>query len=90
MLAFVNANPGRQFEFVQSQWVQDGDFISQGRRTDPVIGRRDKADDYIFPARPARRHITGLPDFTSTRGGEHVFLPGLRGLAWIAEGNYQV
>ncbi|WP_343673532.1 hypothetical protein [Chitinophaga sp.] len=85
VIAFVNAHPGRQFEFVQSQWVNDGDFISQGSRTDPIVGRRDHADDFIYPEKPFRRHITGLPDFTVTRGGEHVFLPGLRGLRWIIE-----
>jgi hypothetical protein len=26
-----------------------------------------------------------LPDFTATRGGEHVFLPGLGGLRWLAD-----
>jgi deferrochelatase/peroxidase EfeB len=85
VLALINANPGRQFEFVQSQWVNDGDFISQGARTDPIVGRRDRADDYAFPARPARRRITGLLDFTATRGGEHVFLPGIGGLRWLCE-----
>jgi Dyp-type peroxidase family len=84
VLAMINAHPGRQFEFVQSQWVNDGDFVGQGSRTDPIAGRRDRADDYAYPARPLRRHLKGLPDFTATRGGEHVFLPGLRGLAWIA------
>lgn len=85
VLALINANPGRQFEFVQSQWVNDGDFISQGARTDPIVGRRDLADDFIFPARPVRRRLTGLRDFTATRGGEHVFLPGLRALHWLSE-----
>jgi Dyp-type peroxidase family len=84
VIAFVNANPGRQFEFVQSQWVSDGDFISQGSRADPIVGRRDKADDYTFPGKPVRRRLTGLPAFTLTRGGEHVFLPGLGGLEWLA------
>jgi len=84
VLAIINANPGRQFEFVQSQWVHDGDFVSQGSRSDPIVGRRDRADDYIYPARPLRKHLLRLPDFTVTRGGEHVFLPGLRGLAWLA------
>ena len=84
VLAFVNANPARQFEFVLSQWVNDGDFISQGARSDPLVGRRDIADDYTFPDKPIRRHLTGLPDFTVTRGGEHVFLPGLGGLRWLA------
>lgn len=86
VLAFINANPARQFEFVQSQWVNDGDFVSQGSRSDPIVGRRDLADDYVFPARPVRRRITGLRDFTATRGGEHVFLPGLGGLHWLCEG----
>lgn len=87
VLVLINANPGRQFEFVQSQWVNDGDFVSEGSRSDPIVGRRDLADDYVYPARPVRRRLTGLPDFTSTRGGEHVFLPGLGGLRWLAELN---
>ncbi|MFT7773611.1 Dyp-type peroxidase [Roseateles sp.] len=85
VIAIINAHPGRQFEFVQAQWVNDGDFVSQGSRTDPIVGRRDRADDYTYPAKPVRRHLVGLPDFTATRGGEHVFLPGLRGLAWICQ-----
>ncbi|MBO9707159.1 MAG: hypothetical protein J7521_03005 [Caulobacter sp.] len=84
VLAMINANPGRQFEFVQAQWVNDGDFISQGSRSDPIVGRRDRADDFLVPARPVRRRLTGLPDFTVTRGGEHVFLPSLTGLRWLA------
>jgi len=85
VLAIINANPGRQFEFVQSQWINDGDFISQGSRTDPIVGRRDTSDDYVFPAKPVRRRLTGLANFTVTRGGEHVFLPGLGGLRWLAQ-----
>ncbi|UAL10186.1 Dyp-type peroxidase [Caulobacter segnis] len=84
VLAMINANPGRQFEFVQSQWVNDGDFVGQGSRGDPIVGRRDRADDYVFPDKPVRRRLKGLPDFSVVRGGEHVFLPGLTGLAWIA------
>ena len=82
VLAVINAYPARQFEFVQSQWINDGDFISQGARTDPIIGRRDKADDFMVH-QPHRRRICGLAEFTSTRGGEHLFLPGLRGLHWL-------
>lgn len=85
VIAFINANPGRQFEFVQSQWVNDGDFISQGSRTDPIVGRKDIADDFVYPAKPVRRRLQGLHDFTVTKGGEHVFLPGLKALQWIVE-----
>ncbi|MBZ9791616.1 hypothetical protein K9B32_16040 [Rhizobium sp. 3T7] len=83
MLAIINADPGRQFEFVQAQWINDGDFVSQGERTDPIAGRRNHADDFQFPAKPVRRRIAGLPDFTTVKGGEHVFLPGIAGLKWL-------
>lgn len=89
IIAFINASPARQFEFVQSQWVNDGDFVSQGSRSDPIVGRRDLADDYVYPDKPIRKHLTGLPDFTVTRGGEHVFLPGLTGLNWLAERGWE-
>lgn len=83
VLAVVNANPGRQFEFVQSQWVNDGDFISQGERSDPIAGRRDRSDEFAV-LRPRRRY-KGLAAFSVTRGGEHLFLPSLGGLRWMVE-----
>lgn len=83
VLAIINANPGRQFEFVQSQWINDGDFISQGERSDPIAGRRDRSDEFAVP-RPRHRY-KGLAAFSQTRGGEHLFLPGLGGLRWMVE-----
>ncbi|WP_306215766.1 Dyp-type peroxidase [Actinoplanes sp. RD1] len=84
VLAFVNANPGRQFEFVQSQWVNDGNFISAGTDQDPVAGNHLADSDFAYPAKPVRRRLRGLPAFVVTRGGEHVFLPGLSGLRHLA------
>jgi deferrochelatase/peroxidase EfeB len=84
ILAIINADPERQFEFVQSQWINDGNFVSEGARGDPIVGRRDHADDYVFPTRPTRKHLRNLPDFTVLRGGEHVFLPGIGGLGWLS------
>lgn len=81
VIALINANPGRQFEFVQSQWINDGDFISEGDRTDPFAGRKDKADDFVT-LKPRKRY-RGLAQFSLTRGGEHLFLPGLGGIRWM-------
>jgi deferrochelatase/peroxidase EfeB len=86
VIAFVNANPARQFEFVQSQWINDGDFISAGTDKDPLVGNSAGDSQYAFPAKPVRRRIVGLPAFVVTKGGEHVFLPGIRGLRCLAEG----
>jgi len=83
VLALVNADPARQFEFVQSQWINDGDFVGEGSRSDPIVGRRDLADDYTYPAKPVRKRLKGLPDFTVVRGGEHVFVPSISSLQWM-------
>lgn len=84
VIAFVNANPGRQFEFVQSQWVNDGDFISARHDKDPIVGNHAEDSEFTFPARPARRRLAGLSSFVVIKGGEHVFLPGIGGLRWLA------
>jgi hypothetical protein len=86
VITFVNANPGRQFEFIQSQWVNDGDFISASSDKDPIAGNHAEDSQYIFPSKRARRRLTGLSSFVVTKGGEHVFLPGIGGLRWLAEG----
>jgi Dyp-type peroxidase family len=88
MLAFVNADPARQFEFVQSQWVNDGNFVSAGTSKDPVVGNHNGDGDYRYPAKPFRKHLAGLPTFVVTKGGENVFLPSIRCLQGLATGEW--
>ena len=88
VISFVNANPGRQFEFIQSQWVNDGDFISAGSDKDPIAGNHTDNHQYTFPAKRMRRRLAGLSSFVVTKGGEHVFLPGIGGLQWLAAGSW--
>jgi deferrochelatase/peroxidase EfeB len=85
MFAFVGAHIGRQFEFVQSQWINDGVFFGAGTDKDPVIGSSDEAGSFTVPRRPVRRRLQGIPHFVVTRGGEYCFMPGLRALRWLAE-----
>jgi deferrochelatase/peroxidase EfeB len=85
MFAFVGANLGRQFEFVQSEWVNDGSFFGGGATKDPVTGAISGGDTYSFPRRPLPVRLQGLSRFVVTRGGEYCFLPGLRALQWLGE-----
>ena len=85
MFAFVGAHLGRQFEFVQSEWINGGDFLGLGDVKDPIAGRHDGAGAYSIPRRPIPRRLRGLPRFVVTRGGEYCFMPGLRALRWLAE-----
>jgi Dyp-type peroxidase family len=85
MFAFVGANLGRQFEFVQSEWMNDGTFFSSTHEKDPVCGAADGAGTFSIPRRPIRRQLKGLPRFVVTRGGEYCFIPGVSALRWLAE-----
>jgi len=74
----------RQFEFAQNVWVNDKNFHELANERDPIIGNQDGTLEYKIPKRPIRKKITGLPAFTSVRGGAYFFLPGLRALRWLA------
>jgi Dyp-type peroxidase family len=81
----IGAHLERQFEFVQSQWVTDGNFISHGTEQDPLIGNSEGNGVFTIPKRPVRRRLQGLPHFVTVRGGEYCFMPGLRALRWLAQ-----
>jgi Dyp-type peroxidase family len=83
MFAFVGAHIGRQFEFVQSQRVNDGIFFGAGDDKDPIVGSGEI--NFTLPRKPIRKRLQGIPKFVVTRGGEYCFMPGLRALRWLAE-----
>ena len=85
MFAFVGAHLGRQFEFVQSQWINDGVFFGGNADKDPIIGTKPGSDSYTIPRCPVRRRLQGLPQFVTTRGGEYCFMPSLTALKWLAD-----
>lgn len=89
----LNANIGRQFEFVQGAWLMGSKFDGLHGEADPLLGHRapgpdgDPNDGFSRPQAdgPAQR-VAGLPAFVTVRGGAYCFLPGLRTLRCIAEG----
>jgi Dyp-type peroxidase family len=74
----------RQFEFAQNVWANDKNFHELGNERDPIIGNQDGTLEYKIPKRPIRKTITGLPAFTTVRGGAYFFLPGIRALRYLA------
>jgi len=85
IFAFVGAHIGRQFEFVQSQWINDAVFFGGGEDRDPVTGSNRDGGNLTVPRKPVRRRIQGIPNFVVTRGGEYCFMPGLRALRWLSD-----
>ncbi len=74
----------RQYEFAQSVWANDKNFHELGNERDPFIGNQDGTLEYKIPKRPIRKKITGLPAFTTVRGGAYFFLPGIKALRYLA------
>lgn len=87
----LNANIGRQFEFVQGAWLTSSHFNALSAESDPLLGPRvPRADGHPVDAfsmpradGPADR-LTGLPRFVTVRGGAYFFLPGVRALRFLA------
>ena len=70
-------------EFLQQQWVNDGDFMSLGDERDPNIGLQEDGATFTIPQEPVRRRIHGIETFNVLRGGEYFFMPSLSALKWI-------
>ncbi|HET7442019.1 MAG TPA: peroxidase [Terriglobales bacterium] len=86
--AFVGcASLIRQFEFAMNVWANDPNFHELGNERDPFVGTHDGSYDMTIPKRPVKRKITGLPAFTTIRGGAYFFLPGIRALRYLASMN---
>jgi Dyp-type peroxidase family len=84
MFVFAGSHLKRQFEFVKTQWLNDGIFIGAPAEKDPLVGPND-GGMFTIPQRPIRRRLQDLPPFVVTRGGEYCFAPGLRALRWLSE-----
>ncbi|HEX2296050.1 MAG TPA: peroxidase [Actinomycetota bacterium] len=81
----LHASIERQFEFVQSQWMNDGNPFGIGDDQDVVAGTQNGPH-------PRKMTVPGTPPFlvgdltpvVVCRGGEYFFTPGINGLHYIA------
>jgi Dyp-type peroxidase family len=81
----INANPERQFEFVQSSWVNASTFAGLVDERDPVMGTQPAGGGvFSIPGPPVREKVVGLPQFVRMRGGAYFFMPSRTGLAELA------
>jgi Dyp-type peroxidase family len=87
-LIFVcfNASISRQFESVQRQWLNEGNTFHLAHDTDYLLGAPDAANGKMtIPGDPPFFFSPQAP-FVTTRGGEYLFVPGITGLAAVADG----
>jgi Dyp-type peroxidase family len=85
IFVFAGAHLRRQFEFVKTQWLNDGIFIGAPAEKDPLVGQGGGSETFTIPRTPIRRRLPDVPPFVVTRGGEYCFAPSLSALRWLSE-----
>jgi Dyp-type peroxidase family len=81
---FVSAKAMATMEFLQQEWINNGNFMSLDDERDPNVGLQEDGATFTIPRTPVRRRIHGIETFNVLRGGEYFFLPSLSALRWIA------
>src|SRR5206468_9717562 len=76
IFVFAGAHLKRQFEFVKTQWLNDGIFIGAPAEKDPLVGPREGSSNFTIPQRPIRRRLQELPlgdgEVAGSRSEEHT------------------
>lgn len=80
----ISAKAMATLEFLQQEWINDGNFAGIGEERDPVVGLQSEDAIFSIPQAPVRRRIHGIDTFHVLRGGEYLFMPSLSALKWIA------
>jgi deferrochelatase/peroxidase EfeB len=82
---FISAKAMATIEFLQQEWINDGNFIGAGNEHDPIVGLQDDEATFTIPKEPVRRRVHGIETFNVLRGGEYLFMPSLSALRWLSE-----
>jgi Dyp-type peroxidase family len=83
---FIGVSIKDQYEFLMSQWINEGIFTpGLGGTRDALVGSNDPAESkFTIPDPAGNKTITGFSRFVITRGGVYAFLPSLTALRYLA------
>ena len=81
----LSAKAMATLEFLQRDWIDDGNFSGLGDERDPIVGLQEEGATFTIPKAPVRRRIHGIHSFNVLRGGEYFFMPSLSALKWLGD-----
>ncbi|MGH3783736.1 MAG: Dyp-type peroxidase [Pseudonocardiaceae bacterium] len=83
---FIGVSLHDQFEFLMTQWANDGIFTAGlGRTNDPLIGAQaNGTGSFSIPQAERSVVLQGLTRFVTTRGGAYCFLPSVPAIRYLA------
>jgi len=82
---FISAKAMATLEFLQREWINNGNFMSLGEERDPNIGLQPEGATFTIPRAPVRHRVHGIETFNVLIGGEYFFMPSLTALDWIGK-----
>jgi len=82
---FISAKAMATMEFLQQEWINNGNFMNLGEERDPNVGLQEDGAVFTIPRAPVRRRIHGIETFNVLRGGEYFFMPSLTALQWLGK-----
>jgi len=82
---FISAKAMATIEFLQQEWINDGNFIGAGNERDPIVGLQEEGATFTIAKEPVRRRVHSIETFNVLRGGEYFFMPSLSALKWLAD-----
>lgn len=86
----LNADLGRQFEFIQNFWINNPKFDGLYDERDPLTGNHSNPQEdrrtgtFGIPCEKIRERFTDLPEFVTVKGGSYFFLPGIKALRYLS------
>ncbi|MGH4012390.1 MAG: Dyp-type peroxidase [Pseudonocardiaceae bacterium] len=83
---FIGVSLRDQFEFLMSEWANDGRFTAGlGDTKDPLLGATAEGEgSFSIPRPEAPVVLDGFSRFITTRGGAYCFLPSISGVRYLA------
>ena len=88
----LNADIGRQYEFIQQQWVNCGNDFREGNDKEVLLGNHSEQSPTrvihnVDPRGDAPpRFVSNIPRLVETRGGDYFFVPSMTAMRLIARG----
>lgn len=89
---FINSNIENQYEFVLSEWVNNGEFAGSVRldskSKDPMIGAQNPEESIFVIPQPFGApsiKLRGFNSFVTTKAAAYCFLPSITALKFISK-----
>jgi Dyp-type peroxidase family len=83
VFACYQADIERQFEFIQSQWLNDGNVFGLGTDRDPLLGDPSGGSGRMRIEGSPPQFIEALQRTVTVRGGAYFLVPGLSALSHL-------